>query len=165
MLYRSLVMMLCFIIVFSANSFAACGLLCSCSILSGGAMNFGAAFNPTLSGNTDVTGSFTIRCTAVLGGVTADYSVALSSGNSANFNSRTMLNNSTPLAYNLYTSAARNQIWGDGSQGTGVVTGQIPILILSGVNRVVDVYGRITGPQPLVTPGSYQDQLTITLTF
>lgn len=146
-------------------SFSACGLLCACGVVAGGTMNFGSSFNPTLAGNTDVTGSFTIRCTAVLSGLTADYSATLSQGNSTSFASRTMLNGTTPLAYNVYTTAARTVIWGDGTASTGIITGQIPLLILGGTNQVVNVFGRITGPQPLVTPGSYGDSLTITITF
>lgn len=154
-------MMLCYPL------FAACGVLCTCSVLAGGSVNFGSAFSPLQTGNTNTTGSFVIRCTAVLGGVSADYSVALSPGNSGSFSSsRTMLKSSTSLLYNLYTTSAYSVIWGDGTSGTGVVTGSLPIIVLGGTNQTINVYGRISGPQTSVTPGgTYTDSVTITVTY
>lgn len=152
-------------IVITDTGFAACGLLCSCSVLANGSISF-SGFSPIVSGNTNAMGSFTLRCTAVLGGISADYSIALSQGNSGVYTSRTLLKSSTPLTYNLYTTTARTIIWGNGTGTTGVVTGSLPILILGGTDQVINVYGKMTGPQPLVTPGgTYTDSITITVTY
>ena len=94
---------------------------------------------------------------------TFNYSLRLSSG-PGSYASRSMTGTGDTLTYNLYTSAAYSTIWGDGTAGTGVVTGSISV---PGGTTLVDtkvVYGRITAPQN-VLPGSYATATPITLTL
>ena len=92
---------------------------------------------------------------------TFNYSLRLSSG-PGSYASRSMTGTGDTLSFNLYTSAAYSTIWGDGTAGTGVVTGSISV---PGGTTLVDtkvVYGRITAPQN-VLPGSYATATPITL--
>jgi spore coat protein U-like protein len=60
------------------------------------------------------------------------------------------------LAYDMFIDAARTRFWGDGSQGTFVLTGT---LILDDRNRVgtlaFPIYGTVPRGQGLVTPGQW----------
>jgi len=63
------------------------------------------------------------------------------------------------LAYNLFLDATRLTIWGDGSAGTGTVSG-----VGTGANINTPVYGRIAARQNAFV-GTYSDVITVTITF
>ena len=65
------------------------------------------------------------------------------------------------LNYNIYTSAALAQIWGDGSHGTTTIT--VPNVKRTNTPPLI-MYGRIE-PQQNVTPGSYDEQLVVTILY
>jgi spore coat protein U-like protein len=75
-----------------------------------------------------------------------------------------MLSGGTSLGYNLYTTTARNVVWGDGFGGSVTVTltgGNVS----GGVRRYTrSVFGRVPGSQN-VGAGSYSDTITLTVTF
>lgn len=62
------------------------------------------------------------------------------------------------LAYNLYTSAGRTTIWGDGSGGSSTVT----VEVKNNRSTTVTIYGRIL-PNQNVSVGNYNDIITITI--
>lgn len=90
--------------------------------------------------------------------------IMLGPGSSGGFAPRTMTSGAGQLAYNLYSSAARNLVWGDGGGGTMTVT------LSGGVSRagerrfVGTIYGRIPAGQT-VPAGSYGDTIMITVIF
>jgi spore coat protein U-like protein len=96
--------------------------------------------------------------------------LTLSTGSSNAFNTRQMVKGSDRLEYNLYTSAARTIVWGDGTAGTGTVaalTIQSNGRFLnhnSSRNFAIPAYGRIPGSQDAV-PGVYSDTITVTMSF
>ena len=103
--------------------------------------------------NDDITGTVAVNCPSGTA-----YSISLSSG-FGTFASRTMTSGTNLLNYNLYLDATRLTIWGDGSAGTGTVSG-------TGTGSAVGstVYGRIPWGQNAFV-GSYSDVVIVTVTF
>ena len=105
----------------------------------------------------DATSTLSVYCT-----VGTAYALALNIGTGGGtFTGRKMLSGAQELVYNLYTTAARSTVWGDGSGSTSTVSG-------TGVGMLTafthTVYGRIGTAQD-VQPGSYTSTVTVTLTF
>jgi spore coat protein U-like protein len=73
-------------------------------------------------------------------------------------------NGTSSMRYNLFADISRTQVWGDGTNGTMVIHDSLTITN-EPVTRTYTVYGRIPGRQKYVSPGSYSDQLTITLRY
>ena len=113
---------------------------------------FGAYDVFAASPNESGTGTVTVDCKGGAGEVT------LSTGQSGAYASRWMTSGADALSYNLYTSAARSTIWGDGTGGSSSIT--------SGKNATatLTVYGRIPAGQDAAV-GTYTDSVTATVTF
>jgi spore coat protein U-like protein len=142
-------------------AFAACG-------ISGGgaAISFGG-YNPLtfqgklVSADVDSSGSISVTCTGLTQGVA--YTLKLGSGRSNIISARRMGGSAggADMSYNLYTNAARSVVWGDGSSGS-VISGSLGVGTNSNNHAF---YGRIPGGQHSVIPGSFSDQLLITLEY
>jgi len=142
---------------------ALCTLACSCSA-STAAVAFGS-YNPLASANMDVTGSITVTCSGVLG-LTVPFTIAMNRGiNASSFSPRKLASGSNLLNYNLYDSAARTSIWGDGTGGTNTVSGSVNTGLAGSASATFTVYGRIPGSQNTTPPGSYSDTVTVTVTY
>jgi spore coat protein U-like protein len=76
--------------------------------------------------------------------------------------SRRLTKTPSILTYNLYTSAARTQVWGDGTAGTQKVTGTL-FGILSNTQDF-NIYGRIP-PGQNVPSGVYDDTIVVTVAY
>lgn len=133
--------------------------LCSCTV-SATSVAFGNV-NPVSSGNVDATGDIRVTCTLLLD-LAGSYTIDLSSGSSASYNPRAMKNGASTLQYNLYTSAARSQVWGNGTGGSVNVTNNFAALL--SVDQTTTVYGRIPAGQN-VPAGTYADTIVVTVTF
>jgi spore coat protein U-like protein len=136
-----------------------------CTVATSG-VAFGT-YDATLPTPTDSVGNITVRCNHVGGGAQkTSYTVALSAGSSGDFARRTMRAGNSTLDYNLFSSAARTQVWGNGSRGSTLVGGSL--LVNPGkftINEMVHpIYGRIP-PLQSPEPGSYSDTILITLSF
>lgn len=124
-------------------------------------------YDPLVTTNTDATGNLTVVCTHISGGATrVNYTVDLSAGSSGSYAQRRMRAGTAILNYNLFDSAARTRIWGNGTGGTTRVAGSL--LVNPGANRVVQaahpIYGRIPAMQAVAT-GNYSDAIVVTMTF
>lgn len=124
-------------------------------------------YDPSITTPTDSVGNITVRCTHTSGGARkAAYTVALATGSSGTLARRTMRAGSAVLDYNLFSSATRLQVWGDGTGGSALVGGTV--LVNPGnfsTNQIVHpIYGRIPALQS-PAPGSYTDTILVTLTF
>lgn len=101
-------------------------------------------------------GSVTIDCK---GGGGGGGSVRLSTGQSNSYALRTMKSGANTLHYNLYTTAARDLVWGDGTGGSGFMTtgkGNKPITL--------SVFGQIPAGQDAAV-GDYTDSVTVFVEF
>ena len=94
----------------------------------------------------DGSGGLSITCT---NGTAWSAAAGVGSGSGASFASRRMTSGANLLAYNLYTSAARTTVWGDGTASTGAFTGTG-----TGAAQSVTVYGRVGSGQTSVPAGA-----------
>ena len=113
-------------------------------------------FNPFGSPATS-NGTITVACTG--GGVGNTYTIALSAGGAVTYATRKMTSGTNTLNYNLYTSSALSSIWGDGTGGSATITGSNEKSTSN-----FTVYGKLPTPQG-VTPSSYSDIITVTVTY
>jgi len=121
-------------------------------------MNFGS-FELTDTTDQRTTSDILVRCT---NGTT--YGIALSAG-SGTFATRTLVNGSNSIAYNLYTDATLASVWGDDSGTTDIVTGTGNGM---GISNLIThkVHGQILGSENLgARPGTYTSTITATITY
>jgi len=112
----------------------------------------------TISGaNVDSTGGLTITCT---NGSAWTASAGVGAGTGASFVNRKMTAGANLLNYNIYTSAARTTVWGDGTGSTATIPGTG-----TGSAQSITVYGRVGGGQNTVPVGSYADTVAVTVTY
>ncbi|HMG46647.1 MAG TPA: spore coat U domain-containing protein [Allosphingosinicella sp.] len=137
-------------------AYAAAGAACT---ISATGVAFGS-YDPQSGSVVDGAGTINVGCHPS----DAAPTVSLSAGNSGTFAARTMLSGGNSLNYNLYTTSARNVVWGDGFGGSVTVTlsgGSVS----GGVRSYTQsVFGRVPGSQN-VAAGSYSDTITLTATF
>ena len=119
------------------------------------ALNFGTYNGGTLP-PVDVTGRVRVRCNGM---PFTPYTILMGPGGSGDATNRALFNATNQLLYNLFTDPARTIIWGDGTGGTGVVTGLPPPR-----NQRFDIYGRVFGSQN-VPAGVYGDTIDVTVLF
>jgi spore coat protein U-like protein len=112
----------------------------------------------TISGsNIDSTGSLSITCT---NGTAWAASAGVGSGSGASFANRKMTAGANLLSYNIYTTAARTVVWGDGTSSTATIPGTG-----TGNAQSVTVYGRVGSGQTSVPAGAYADTVSVTVTY
>ncbi len=154
--------------VVSASMYAVsahAGLLSPTCTVSGSTLNFGN-YNPLSGSTVRINSAITISCSQTVGGSTVNYTIALSTGASNSYATRTLLNGVHSLNYNLYTSSSYGTVWGDGSGGSSTVSGSGNLALLGGTfTNTATVYGQIPALQTTVIPGAYSDTITITLTY
>jgi spore coat protein U-like protein len=120
-------------------------------------------YNEFATAPDDSIGNVRISCSGRAGDRVA-YSILLSAGGSGSFAVRRMRSPAGyALNYNLYTTAARAIVWGDGSGGSAVVSDYYTCGG-SSVTRNYPVYGRIPARQH-ARPGTYSDYIVVTLDF
>lgn len=144
----------------ATGSFQVTGTVVSSCNVSGSLLNFGAAINPlSASVPIDATSTLTVQCTN-----TTPYSVALDAGVNAGgpavFASRAMKNGASTIGYQLYLTAGRTSVWGDGTSGSAPSTGTG-----TGSNQTMTIYGRLPTLGSSVVPGTYTDTVTVTITY
>jgi spore coat protein U-like protein len=135
-----------------------------CSVTTPG-LAFGS-YDASQPGPTDVAASLTVNCTRVaLDPWNVSYTLALSRGTSGSYAPRQMSSGPSRLNYNLYRDGSRNQVWGDGTASTSVVSGSMRFNFFQFSNSAsYTAYGRVPAGQS-VSPGSYADSIVVTITF
>jgi spore coat protein U-like protein len=154
--FRAVFFMLCVCLMVCAQVRASA----SCSLISGGTLNFGN-YDPFSTRDTESTTSLTIRC---IGTGRVSYQIQLSTGSSGNYSARAMtLQNSVgnQLLYNLYTKSKRRKVWGDGTLGTKVIKKSKK----NNFSKTHRVYGQIPALQTTVRAGNYSDTIIATLLY
>ena len=134
-------------------------LVSSCTVSASG-VAFGV-YDPTVATATFSSGTVSVSC--VVSGATGHnpITIAFDTGSSGTFTSRTMLNATDFLNYNLYLDAAYTQVWGD---GTGVSLTYNQFVTPGKPSFSATVYGMMPALQ---TPGSgtFTDTITVTVSF
>jgi len=121
-------------------------------------LNFGT-YDPLAAANLTSTSQINVSCSK-----NTPFTVKLNAGQNAGggFN-RKMANGTNLLSYQLYTTSSHSTVWGDGTSGTGDVsgTGTGP-----GTANTINetVYGEVPALQP-VPAGTYSDVITVTVSF
>jgi spore coat protein U-like protein len=126
----------------------------SCAITSVSAVNFGAYNVFSSLANNNGVGSITLRCQG--GG--SGFLVTLSSGQSNSYDLRIMRNGGNKLNYNLYTSASRTVVWGDGTGASSAMS------VNRNSNTTLSVFGQMPAGQDAAV-GTYTDSITTIITF
>ncbi len=111
----------------------------------------------TAGSNVDSTGGLSVTCTNGTGWAA---SAGVGSGTGASFANRKMANGSDLLNYNIYTTAGRTTVWGDGTASTATIGGTG-----TGTAQSVTVYGRVSSGQTGVPAGAYADTVAVTITY
>lgn len=115
----------------------------------------------------DAQASAELRCSQS-GGVGARSvraELSASSGQSGQVMQRAMRSANASLAYNLYTTATRQTVLGDGlGSGTTLVT-QLSVPASGQALTTWTIHGRIAGEQRSARVGSYADAVTLTVRF
>jgi spore coat protein U-like protein len=136
--------------------------------LSGGAGNLSfGAYAPLVfpgksaSAHADSTGTVTVSCTGLTQSVT--YTLKLGGGQSNDVFVRSMTGTAggADMRYGIFVDANRSVVWGDGVSA-GSFQGSIAA---PGGTVSHTFYARAPGGQSSLRPGSYADQLLITLEY
>jgi len=161
-LFGTLVLGAVFACLFGGRAEAVClGLGCSCTIATSD-HSFGS-YDPLSGLASDSTSSVDVTCGAFLLDVAIGYDISLSTGLSGSYSERRMSSGGNQLGYNLYTTADRSVVWGNGGSGSAIVSDNY-ILAQNPTIRSYTAYGRIPGGQ-LVPAGIYVDTILATVTF
>ena len=123
-----------------------------CTVEAIGGANFGAYEVFSAAPNTSGVATLSVDCQGSIG------IVELSQGRSHNYAVRQLRSGSNTLDYNLYTSAARSMVWGDGSGVSSTMTAA------KNQTTLLTVFGQIPAGQD-VAVGSYSDNITVTVNF
>jgi spore coat protein U-like protein len=123
-----------------------------CRSVVAGPLAFGP-YNPVSTAPSEATSTISFTCPRSVSPV-----ISLSAGTGRSFSPRAMSGPAGDrLGYNLYTTALRNVVWGDGTGGS------VSLPVSAGVGRVT-VYGRIFQLQD-ARVGTYSDAVVVTLNF
>jgi spore coat protein U-like protein len=132
---------------------------------SAGGIAFGI-YNPLNNLANASTGTLRVTCNGRgTGSANVTVSVSLSAGLSGSYATRKMFSGVNALNYNIYWSTAYNQIVGDGSGGSFAGSAGPFVVPAGGTNFATGtLYGLIPALQD-VAPGSYNDVVTVTVTY
>jgi spore coat protein U-like protein len=125
-----------------------------CSFDSSSSVDFGTYDVNAQAPNNFGVGSLAIRCQG--GG--GPFEVTLSAGQSNSFSARDLRSGVNHLSYNLYTTAARNVIWSDGSGRGGTLFAK------KNTTTHLDIFGQIPALQD-VAVGTYTDNIAAIVNF
>ena len=119
-------------------------------------LNFGT-YSPASGSPTVGSTNLTAQCTNG-----TPYQISLSAGTTkgATIGTRLMTNGTSTLSYNLFTNSSDTTIFGDGTtSGSTTASGTG-----NGNAQTIPVYGAIPAGQ-FVSPGSYSDSITATISY
>jgi spore coat protein U-like protein len=140
----------------TSNTFLVQTSISSACSVSAATLNFGT-YSPTAASPADGSSTVSVYCTS---GTT--YTVRLDVGTGGgSYATRTLLSGADTLNFNLYTSAGRTVIFGDGTASTQTLPGTGAGLLTASTHTV---YGRIPAGQDK-PPGSYQSTVTVTVEY
>jgi spore coat protein U-like protein len=129
-----------------------------CSIIATG-VAFGTVVQTS---SAQSTGEITLVCTGAGNNNSAD--IALSTGASGSYASRTMQNGAGRLGYNLYLGPAHTVVWGDGTGGSQTFPVEFDFKTGGTLTARPTVFGLV--PAQVTPPtGQYVDLIIVTVSF
>ncbi|MDP9090340.1 MAG: spore coat U domain-containing protein [Pseudomonadota bacterium] len=156
-------LMIAVILACSFTGSALAAVVFVCSVTATG-INFGL-YNPLNAVATTAAGSWSVTCMANGTGVgVVSGTLSLSTGSSGTYSSRRMTSGVNTLNYNIYSTAAYSQIFGDGTGGTYAPTAFGIVLAGQQYQFNGTMYGRMPPIQD-VAPGAYSDLIIVTVTY
>jgi len=134
-----------------------------CSVSVTNSLTFGA-YQPSVA-STD-TGAAEVSCISLdLTGVGYTVSLGPSGYGPGDRISTRYLNNTTNggdyMAYNVYTDAGHNTVWGNGTIG-GQFSGSLSLLV---THRTHTFYGKVPAAQSTLLTGAFSENLIVTMTY
>ena len=120
------------------------------------------AYDPAAASASSITGTVTMTCNTLIG-LLVSYTIQLDGGANGTVVSRAMASGASRLAYQLYTNAAHNIVWGDGTGGSIKISDGY-LLSVGSTSKSYPVYGLIPAHQN-VAAGGYLDTVTILITY
>lgn len=113
------------------------------------------------------TGTISISCSNMLS--LGSYTLALgpsAEGAGDRISTRYLANSNggANMAFNLYTDSRRSIVWGNGSTGA-LVSGSLPIVTLGSYTDNLTVYGKVPAGQNTLKAGNFSGLVTMTLTY
>jgi spore coat protein U domain-containing protein, fimbrial subunit CupE1/2/3/6 len=136
-----------------------CGTALSPLTMSVTGVNFGS-YDAQASSPDEAEGTVVVACALGLDVVPA-FTVSLSKGNANRFFPRRMASGASTLEYNLYTSASRVTVWGDGTGDTETQS-YSGLLVLG--NAELTIYGTVP-PGQFAAAGAYVDTIVVTIDY
>lgn len=143
----------------STASITVSATVASTCIVAANPLSFGT-YQP---GQGSVSARTTLAVTCTKG---APFTLALSAGSGGTLVQRLMTMGTNQLQYNLYTTAAHQTVWGDGTQGSATVAGVGHGFTESGAITET-VYGQLPDSAANVNlaPGLYTDTIMVTVAY
>ena len=138
--------------------------LVSCTATTTG-VAFGV-YSPLSGAPLSSTGGIVVNCTLLSGPAVNDaVTVYLTTGASGSYAARSMMSGSSALNYNIYFSAAYQQIWGNGTGGSYYGIATLPMSPGAPTATATGTfYGQIPALQD-VMPGTYSDTIIVTVNY
>jgi spore coat protein U-like protein len=149
---RKFLVVICSLTIFLCASNTHAADKCSFSIVAG--VDFGSYNVFQETANDFGVGTIDVSCDKK----NKKFTVSLSTGQSNTFTNRVMNSGTNLLQYNLFTSAARNVVWGDGTGGSQ------NIFVNDKNTYQLDIFGLIN-PLQDVSVGYYSDFITVSIEF
>jgi spore coat protein U-like protein len=107
------------------------------------------------------TGSIAVTCTN-----SNPYSIGLDNGQNASSGQRRMVNGSNYISYNVYVDAAHTQPWTTAATNSTCTSANSCYLGTgTGAQQTISVYGVVPTVASAPTSGTYNDSVTITVTY
>lgn len=145
-----------FLFCWISSSLAA---MCSINVV---AVNFGY-YNPVSAKPNKANGAVKMMCV----GEVANYEIMLSPGRGRLYGQRKMYNGnlkSSALNYNLFLDPSYSNIWGNGTSGTGSITGNSDACQRR-TPCSYPIYGFIPPLQKQIMAGNYSDNIVVIVSF
>ncbi len=129
----------------------------TCTVTSPG-ISFGV-YNPMAFSPINTSSTVTVICSSRIN-VAVAYEIQIGPGISGSYNRRSM----SGLNYQIYSDAARSQVWGDGGGGTVSVADGYTFNSQIPVNRTYNIFAQLPARQS-VAPGVYTDTVLLLIIY
>ena len=122
-------------------------------------------YDTLLAFNDDTAGTVTVTCLPGAGSpLTSAYTISIAGTGTGGDTIRSVAYAGSRLYYQVYSDAARTQVWGNGGAAAGVASSVTSVGALVPAVRIHNVYARAPSGQH-VTPAIYLGSLLVTVDY